>query len=88
LVPASHPLKAKDWGPTLIALGFVPIPNAGYTPKPGDIAVIQSTTASDAGHIEGYDGQNWISDFVQREFWPGPSFRIEKPAYIIYRWPR
>jgi len=38
----------------------------------GDIAVIQPTSAGNcAGHIEGYDGSAWISDFIQSGFWPG-----------------
>lgn len=86
LVPAVHPVEAKDWGPTLLTLGLAALPQAGYAPAAGDVCVIQPTSVCPDGHIEGYDGQNWISDFVQREFWPGPSFRIELPAYVIYRW--
>ena len=88
LIPAQHPLSAKDWGPTLIALGFKAVPLAPTDAILGDIAVIQATSESADGHIEGYDGNEWISDFVQkRGFWPGPSFRAETPAFIIYRWP-
>ena len=88
LVPESHPVSAKDWGPTLKALGLSPVPGDGSDAVLGDIAVIQATSDSKDGHMEGYDGTEWISDFVQkRGFWPGPSFRAEKPAFIIYRWP-
>ncbi len=87
LVPATHPADAKDWGPTLLTLGFAATPAAAYTAAAGDICVIQPTSACPDGHMEGYDGQNWISDFVQRAFWPGPSFRAELPAYVVYRWP-
>ena len=53
----------------------------------GDIAVIQATQDCKDGHIEAYDGTEWISDFIQkRGFWPGPSFRAETPDYVIYRW--
>jgi hypothetical protein len=82
-----HPVDAKDWGPTLLHIGFKPVPEDGYTVQLGDIAVIQSTSESVPGHIEGFDGTNWVSDFVQQAFWPGPSFRKEKPAYVVYRWP-
>ena len=84
---AGHPVDAKDWGPTLVRLGFTPVEAQGYTAKLGDVAVIQSTSQSAAGHIEGFDGTNWVSDFVQTAFWPGPSFRTETPAYTVYRWP-
>ena len=82
-----HPGSAKDWGPTLERLGFQPVAGEGYEPVPGDIAVIQTTTESSDGHMQGYDGKNWSSDFVQREFWPGPSFRKEKPAFVVFRFP-
>src|SRR5215469_222638 len=88
LVPNSHPLSAKDWGPTLVILGFSVGPSDSSDAQLGDIAVIQSTSESADGHIEGFDGTEWISDFVQtRGFWPGPSFRAETPSFAIYRWP-
>jgi hypothetical protein len=82
---AGHPISAKDWGPTLSRLLFQVIPPDSYRPRQGDIVVIQSTSTSFDGHMQGFNGTQWISDFKQREFWPGPSFRTEKPAFIIYR---
>jgi hypothetical protein len=38
-----------------------------------------------AGHIAGYDGKSWVSDFVQADFWPGQAYRKEKPSYVVYR---
>ena len=88
LVPDSHPVYAKSWGPTLETLGFKKVATGSdYSPQErGDIAVIQATSAAVPGHIQGYDGKNWISDFVQTAFWPGPSYRNEKPEANIYRW--
>ena len=92
---SGHPTFAKDWGPTLIRIGFRPLPSGSYQPAKGDVAVIQSTSSSVPGHIEAFDGKNWISDFVQPArsgddpsggFWPGPSYRNEKPDYVIYRY--
>jgi hypothetical protein len=60
LVPASHPVSAKDWGPTLETLGFTRIQIDPEGAQLGDIAVIQSTSASADGHIEAYDGSAWI----------------------------
>jgi hypothetical protein len=88
LVPATHPVSAKDWGATLETLGFAPVLGDPANAVLGDIAVIQTTSESRDGHIEGFDGTEWISDFVQkRGFWPGPSFRAEQPAFVLYRWP-
>jgi hypothetical protein len=83
---ATWPVSAKDWGPSLLALGFTPVDAATHVPQAGDIAVIQPPKGETHGHIQGHDGTNWISDFVQKEFWPGPSFRKDKPAYVIYRY--
>ncbi len=80
-----NPVSARNYGPFLRKLGFSVVPPAGYVPQPGDIAVIQGTSKSKAGHIEGFDGTNWVSDFIQKEFWPGPSYRTEKPSFEIFR---
>ena len=82
---AGHPVSAKDYGPFLRNRGFATVSHAGYVPQLGDIVVIQHTSRSADGHIEGFDGTQWISDFVQREFWPGPSFRTEQPSFEIFR---
>lgn len=86
ITPASHPVYAKNWGPTLEAQGFEQLtPGATYVAEKGDVAVIQATSVANAGHIQGYDGKNWTSDFIQTAFWPGPSYRNEEPEYVIYR---
>ena len=38
-----------------------------------------------AGHMEMYTQEGWASDFVQSNFWPGSSYAVDKPSYIIYR---
>ncbi len=88
LVPASHPVSAKDWGPTLEGLGFKATDSDGTDPRSGDVMVIQPPDGEEHGHIEGFDGTEWISDFVQkRGFWPGPAYREEEPDFVVYRWP-
>ncbi len=88
------PMSARDYGPLLIRNGFHQItiedPETFLFMK-GDIVVIDKIDKNDKGvahpygHIAGFDGVNWISDFVQRDFWPGPDYRKEKPSYVIYR---
>lgn len=88
LVPASHPVSAKDWGPTLESLGFIATDSDGSDARPGDVVVIQPPRGERHGHIAGFDGTNWISDFVQmRGLYPGPAYRAEEPDFTIYRWP-
>lgn len=84
-----HPPHAKDWGPTLLRLGFHEI----AVEKPvtflfmkGDVVVIQPYKGGNAsGHIAAYDGKNWISDFVQLDFWSGPGYRQHRPSHVFYR---
>ena len=87
--PATWPVHAKDWGPPLLRAGFklVKVKSLStFRPMKGDVAVIQATSHRKSGHIQGFDGRNWISDFVQRNgFWPGQEYRKETPAYVIYR---
>jgi hypothetical protein len=89
LKPITWPVPARDWGGTLLALGFVAVPATGYTPQLGDIVVIQApphaTGKSTNGHIAGFDGAHWVSDFVQRTLYPGPEYRSGTPSYVYYR---
>lgn len=84
-----HPPPAKEYGPTLMRNGFHAIivdDPAKFHFLKGDIVVMEPTKHGDqAGHIAGYDGKNWVSDFVQRGFWPGPAYEKEKPSYVVYR---
>lgn len=86
---ALHPSEAKDYGPLLERNGFriiaVTEPER-FTAAKGDIVVFQpAPSGNQAGHIQGFDGKRWISDFVQNGFWPGPVYRKEKPSYAVYR---
>ena len=82
---SGHPVDAKDWGRTLLHAGFAAVTDLPYVPELGDVVVIQPTSVNLHGHIAGFDGDNWISDFVQREMWPGPHYREEQPPHIFYR---
>jgi len=93
------PGSAKDYGPYLESKGFKKISAEGYVPKKGDIIVLQGFPAgpvnpdtgvseykaSDDGHITMYTGEKWGSDFEQRDFWGGPSYRKVQPDFAIYR---
>ena len=81
-----HPDCAKDWGPTLIRKGFAVTDTR--VAKLGDIVVFQMLDAKNAaGHIEYYDGKNWISDFIQDGFWPGHRWEKANIAHKTYRLP-
>nr|WP_245200546.1 peptidoglycan amidohydrolase family protein [Acinetobacter nosocomialis] len=61
-----HPVPASDWGPTLIKNGYKEVTPAFDHPQKGDIYIITKTASHQYGHIAGYDGIQWISDFRQK----------------------
>ncbi|MES2780088.1 MAG: FG-GAP-like repeat-containing protein [Bacteroidota bacterium] len=91
LTTTGNPVDAKDYGPFLIDKGFYDADITSltdYTPMKGDIAVIQNFKGgSSSGHIQMYNGTQWVSDFKQtRPFWPGGSYAKNTPSFKIYRW--
>ena len=68
----SHPVAASDWGDTLKKIGYRQIQPAFDHPKVGDIYIIKRTKNHVYGHIAGYSGSQWISDYKQ-------------PSYNVYR---
>lgn len=86
-VRLAHHTSAKDYGPSLTAVGFQALagaPSVGF--QTGDVAVIQPVAGHPHGHIAMYDGTHWVSDFTQQHgLYPGPGYRSAKPAYTVYR---
>ncbi len=85
---SGHPVYAKNWGPTLIKMGFVEVSKEGYTPKLGDVVVLNPPVDdSKPGHIQIFNGSIWVSDFNQSaDIWPGKAYRTAKKSYWIYRY--
>lgn len=76
------PTSAKYYVDFLPTIGFEKV--VGEI-KPGDIAVISPIPGHEHGHICMWDGEHWISDFVQRDMWGGQSYREIMPNYSIFR---
>lgn len=55
---------------TLAGAGFVKISNDNYQPQVGDVVVFNRTSKNPHGHIQIYDGNQWVSDFRQPNFSP------------------
>lgn len=55
---------------TLASAGFVKLSNSNYKPQVGDVAVFNRTSRNPHGHIQIYDGKQWVSDFRQSKFSP------------------
>jgi RHS repeat-associated protein len=92
----SRPAVAKNYGGVLQENEFKTIPLEGYSPEKGDVVVFEpySTQPSQAGHIQMFNGERWVSDFNQRKddlnnrienMYPGPSYRNEQVDFTIYR---
>jgi hypothetical protein len=84
-----YPLLSKNYGPFLSKLGFSLISSADYIPKKGDMRVFQPYPGGDpVGHIDMYDGNQWISDFKENSFWPSAKYKKYHPSYQVFRWLR
>ena len=55
---------------TLAQAGFVKLSNNNYQPQIGDVAVFNRSSKNPHGHIQIYDGSQWVSDFKQNKFSP------------------
>lgn len=88
-IPRPYPPAGKAFGPALLRLGFheITVENPDtYHFLTGDVMVMQPHKGGKQyGHVAGYDGKNWISDFVQRDFWAGREYREQRPSYVVYR---
>lgn len=91
-----HPYCAKFYGGFLYNNGFTETWSgsgrstgptgsypAGYTPQAGDIVVF---FYKGAGHVAGYNGTNWVSDYQQEDIQPSPNTFPDR-SYTIYRRP-
>ena len=89
---------AKDYGPRLVAAGFVAQAGVPLPYQAGDVALIDGFTKAAAkgirkdhraGHLAMYDGTQWISDFVQPGIgpYPGTDYYKAAPTIVIYRRP-
>lgn len=83
-----HHVSAKDYGSSLVKVGFVAQGKLISGFRTGDVAIIQPIKGHPHGHMCMYDGGHWISDFKQMHgFYPGAGYRKHKPPYEIYRYP-
>ena len=75
---------AGDYGPFLLRHGAQTVPVESYVPQVGDVVVFDKTGQHPYGHIEMYDGHQWVSDFMQQSFSPYRD-AMSTPPFTIYR---
>ena len=91
---SNRPRSAKDYGPYLTRWGFhvvtSDIKSNNYMAMRGDIAVFRGYGKNPHGawngHIQMYNGNQWVSDFKQNHFTPGAGYSQPPVPYTIYRW--
>lgn len=77
--------SAKNYGPYLKLKGYKVINADGYAAKKGDIRVRQPYPGGNPnGHIDAWDGKQWVSDFKENPLGPGQGYR-KHSDYEIYR---
>ena len=78
-----HPIDAKDYGPFLEDHGFeiITLDNT-YIAQKGEVAVFAGNAAHESGHMEIFDGKDWVSDTKQTHFSP---YHANTPSVQIYR---
>lgn len=81
---ADHPADGGDYGPFLVRHGAQPVDLGSYEPQAGDIAVFDKTADHPFGHVQIFDGQHWVSDFVQNTFSPYRD-QASTPPVTVYR---
>ncbi len=75
---------AGDYGPFLLRHGAQVVSADAYTPQVGDTVVFDKTEQHPYGHIEIFDGHQWVSDFRQHSFSPYRD-ASSTPPFTIYR---
>ncbi|MFH7767232.1 CHAP domain-containing protein [Acinetobacter sp. BSP-28] len=81
----SHPVAAADWGNTLMKIGYRQINPKFDAPREGDIYIIDRTGKHTYGHIAGFTGKQWVSDFRQRSYdvynEKGLTYKYYRPSF-------
>jgi len=75
---------AGDYGPFLLRHGAQTVSVDSYIPQVGDVVVFDKTAQHPSGHIEMFDGHQWVSDFMQHSFSPYRD-AMSTPPFTIYR---
>jgi hypothetical protein len=74
--------EAKDYGPFLQRHGAEVVPEKDYKPQKGDIAVFEGNKDHQHGHVQVFDGKQWVSDFKQRDYSPYHDKKSTPPSKI------
>jgi hypothetical protein len=83
--------SAKDYGPKLMQAGFARLDVddfENYTPYKGDVVIYPAWGEHKNGHMQMYDGTQWVSDFKQHGGdgrYPGGDPKWKEQVFSVYR---
>ena len=76
-------LPAYGYSWLLPRMGFAEVSREGYVPQKGDLIVFPAVGKHIWGHIQMWNGKQWVSDFRQRNMMPAKAYN--KTDWKIYR---
>ena len=74
----------KDYGPILLKNGFRVVETNGYSPIKGDVTVVDGNAAHKWGHVQMYNGDQWVSDFFQGCCSTKPGYEYGGNGFMVY----
>lgn len=77
-------LPAYGYAWLLPRMDFEEVSRKNYVPQKGDIIVFPATGKHVWGHIQMWNGEQWVSDFKQRNMIPAKAYH--KTDWKIYRY--
>ena len=78
-------VPAYAYNKILPQMGFEEISIKNYKPQKGDISVLPTNKRSVFGHVAVYNGQFWVSDFIQKKgMFPSTAYK-NNGKYQIFR---
>ena len=75
------PAYGYEW--LLPRMDFVEVSRTNYVPQKGDLIVFPAIGKHIWGHIQMWDGKQWVSDFRQRNMIPAKAYH--KTKWKIFR---
>jgi len=74
----------KDYGPILLNNGFNIVNKITYYPIKGDVTVYNGNTTHKWGHVQMYNGNEWVSDFYQGYIGIKKGYEFGGNGFMVY----
>lgn len=74
----------KDYGPILLKNGSNTESTKDYSPIKGDITVTDGNVSRKWGHVQIYNGDQWVSDFFQSWCSTKPGYEYRGNGFMVY----